>query len=102
MLKFFLFLELLHHFGIAVANQGLDEIIFQRAIKVYLIPVFLIPMPCAFYFGMLLPEFDGVIGITLHRNPFRTLQIYTSKNLIEDAKRQGSLIKWESLSCEGE
>ena len=51
---------------------------------------------------MLLPEFDGVIGITLHRNPFRTLQIYTSKNLIEDAKRQGSLIKWESLSCEGE
>lgn len=47
MLKLFLFLELLHHFGIAVANQGLDEIIFQRAIKVYLIPVFLIPMPCA-------------------------------------------------------
>ena len=24
------------------------------------------------------------------------------ENLIEDAKRQGSLIKWESLSCEGE
>ena len=42
MLKLFLFLELLHHLGIAVAKQGLDEIIFQRAIKVYLIPVFLI------------------------------------------------------------
>ena len=52
MLKLFLFFELLHYFGITVANQGLDEIIFQRAIKVYLIPVFLIPMPCAFYFGM--------------------------------------------------
>ena len=69
MLKLFLFLELLHHFGIAVANQGLDEIIFQRAIEVYLIPVFLIPMPCAFYFGMHFPEFEGVIGITFHRNP---------------------------------
>ena len=34
----------------------LDEIIFQRAIEVYLIPVFLIPMPCAFYFGMLFPK----------------------------------------------
>ena len=68
MLKLFLFLELLHHFGIAVANQGLDEIIFQRAIEVYLIPVFLIPMPCAFYFGMHFPEFEGVIGITFHRN----------------------------------
>ena len=101
MLKLFLFLELLHHFGIAVANQGLDEIIFQRAIEVYLIPVFLIPMPCAFYFGMHFPEFEGVIGITFHRNPFRALQVNTGKDLVEDSKRQGPLIKGKSLGYEG-
>jgi len=101
MLKLFLFLEFLHHFGITVAKQGLDEIIFQRAIKVYLIPVFLIPMPCAFYFGMLFPEFEGVIGITFHRNPFGALQVNTGKDLAQNTKHQGPLIKRKNLDYEG-
>ena len=101
MLKPFLFLEFLHHFGITVAKQGLDEIIFQRAIKVYLIPVSLIPMPCAFYFGMHFPEFEGVIGITFHRNPLRVLQVNTGKDLTQNAKHQGLLIKWKILGYEG-
>ena len=101
MLHPLLFLEFLHHFGITVANQGLDEIIFQRAIKVYLIPVFLIPMPCAFYFGMHFPEFEGVIGITFHRNPLGALQVNTGKDLAQNAKHQGLLIKRKSLGYEG-
>lgn len=102
MLHPLLFLEFLHHFGITVANQGLDEIIFQRAIKVYLIPVFLIPMPCAFYFGMHFPEFEGVIGITFHRNPLGALQVNTGKDLAQNAKHQGLHIKRKSLGYEGE
>ena len=101
MLKLFLFLELLHHFGITMANQGLDEIIFQRAIKVYLIPVFLIPMPCAFYFGMDFPKFEGVIGVTFHRNPLGAFQVNTGKDLAQNAKYQGPLIKRKSLGYEG-
>ena len=75
MLQPFLFLEFLHYLGIAVANQGLDEIIFQPTIKIHLVPVLLVPMPGTFYLGMLLPEFEGVIGITFHRNPLRALQV---------------------------
>jgi len=56
MLKLFLFLELLHYFGIAVAKQGLDEIIFQLTIEIHLVPILLVPMPGAFYLGMNLPE----------------------------------------------
>ena len=51
MLKLFLFLELLHHLGIAVAKQGLDEIIFQPSIEIHLVPILLVPMPGAFYLG---------------------------------------------------
>ena len=101
MLKLFLFLELLHHFGIAVAKQGLDEIIFQPTVEIPLVPVLLVPMLGTFYLGMLLPEFEGVIGITFHRNPFRALQIYTSKDLAQNAKHQGPLIKRKSLGYEG-
>ena len=96
-----LFLELLHYFGIAVAKQGQDEIIFQRAIKVHLIPVFLVPMPGTFYLGMLLPKFEGVIGITFHRNPLGALQVNTGKDLAQNAKHQSPLIKRKSLGYEG-
>ena len=84
-----------------MTNQGQDEIIFQRAIKVYLIPVFLIPMPCAFDFGMLFPKFEGVIGITFHRNPLGALQVNTGKDLAQNAKHQGPLIKRKSLGYKG-
>ena len=97
-----LFLEFLHHFGIAMAKQGLDEIIFQPTIEIHLVPVLLVPMPGTFSLGMLLPKFEGTIGITSHRNSLGALQVNTGKDPVEDSKHQGPLIKGESLSCEGE
>ena len=63
MLHSLLFLEFLHHLGIAVAKQSLDENIFQPTIEIHLIPILLVPMPGAFYLGMNLPEFEGVIAL---------------------------------------
>lgn len=102
MLHPLLFLEFLHHLGIAVANQGLDEIIFQRAIEIHLVPILLIPMPGAFYFGMHFPEFKGVIGITFHRNPLGAFQVEAGENLAHNPKHQGGFIKREILGNEGE
>ncbi len=58
-------------------------------------------MPCAFYFGMHFPEFEGVIGSTFHRNPLGALQVNTGKDLAQDAKHQVLLIKRKILGYEG-
>ena len=89
-------------FGIAVAKQGLDEIIFQPSIEIHLVPILFVPMPGAFYLGMHFPEFEGVIGITFHRNPLRALQVETGENLSHNPKRQSGFIKRKILSNEGE
>ena len=58
-------------------------------------------MPCAFYFGMHFPEFEGVIGITFHRNPLGALQVEAGEDLAQNAKHQSGFIKREILGNEG-
>ena len=48
-----------------------------------------------------LPEVRGRNGITFHRNPLRALQVNTGKDLAQDAKHQGLLIKRKILGYEG-
>ncbi|EFB36066.1 hypothetical protein PREVCOP_04488 [Segatella copri DSM 18205] len=44
---------------------------------------------------------SSIIGITFHRNPLGALQVNTGKDLAQNAKHQGPLIKRKSFGYEG-
>lgn len=69
MLRLLLLLEFLHHLAIAVAEQALYYFILQKPREVNLVSMLLVPMPGGLYLGMVLTEFEGIVGMAFHRYP---------------------------------
>ena len=57
--------NLLDYFIITVTDEALNEFVGERAVKVELVPVFLVHVPGTCDFGVGIAEREGVIGFTL-------------------------------------
>ena len=93
--------NLLDYFIITVADEALNEFVGERAVKVELVPVFLVHVPGTCDFGVGIAEREGVIGVALEHKPFRALQVNHRKDAPPDAKGKGGFVKGEVLSGEG-
>jgi len=81
-----------------MVNPFFQLIVADAAFKVYPVPVLLIEVICACYFGVLLPELDGQFRIAFQADPpavFR--QVEQGKHLPGHFKDQGSIVKREAF-----
>lgn len=100
MLRLLLLLEFLHHLAIAVAEQALYQFIFQKPREVHLVPILLVPMPSGLYLGMVLTEFEGIVGMAFHRYPVWAFLVETSEYLAQDPKHQRGFVEGKILGHE--
>lgn len=92
----------LHHFIIAVADEAFHEVVGECAVKVELVPVLFVHVPCAGDFGMSVAQFYGVVGLALEYEPFGVLQVNHRKDAPSDAKSKGGFVEGEVLGGKGE
>ena len=78
-----------------MTDKPLYQRIIKKAVKIQLVPVFLIHVEGAFYLCVGISQLYGKVCITFHRHPFRTVEVEQQEYFSQPSEKKASTASYQ-------